>query len=102
MLWGVFLITFIALGNDATPLRLAPRPSIDLHNIDWHLVATFFVMMVLGIAFVESLNLVGWYLARDRTLPTELMQRGGDLLIPKGWAGPALAFGLLAVAYGLR
>jgi len=52
--------------------------------------------------FVESLNWVGWFITRDRALPTELEQPGGDLFIPSGWAGPALALGLLAVAYILR
>lgn len=88
MLWGVFLITFIVAGNEVTPPRLAPCP-----NIDWHFVAPFFVVLPLSVALVESLNWVGWYIARDRAQPTELMQPGGDLLIPGGWTGPALGFG---------
>jgi hypothetical protein len=99
MLWGVFLISFIIYGDMymGTPPRLAPCP-----NPDWHLVASFLVVLSLAVALVESLNWVGWFITRDSALPTELKQPGGDLLVPNGWTGPALAIGLLAVAYVLR
>jgi hypothetical protein len=102
MLWGVFLITFIVLGNDATPPQLAPCPTIDSHNIDWHLVGSFFVVMFLGIAFVESLNWIGWLIKQHQAIAAESERPSGDLLIPNGWAGPGLAFGLLFVSYIMR
>jgi hypothetical protein len=102
MLWGVFLVIFIVLGNDATPPRLAPCPTIDLHNIDWHFVASFFVVIFLAIVCVESLNWVGWLIMREQALAAESERPGGDLLIPSGWAGPGLAFGLLVASYVMR
>jgi hypothetical protein len=102
MLWGVLLISFIVSGNEGTPPGLAPCPTIDLHNIDWHFVASFFVVMFLAIALVESLNWVGWLITRDQAQAAEPERPGGDLLIPSGWAGPGLAFGLLVVSYVMR
>jgi hypothetical protein len=97
MLLGVLLITFIVLGNDATPPRLAPCPSLD-----WQDVTSFLVALSLAIAFVESLNWLRWLITRDRVLPAESDQPSGDLLIPSGWAGPGLTLGLIAMAYVLR
>jgi hypothetical protein len=97
MLWGGFLITFIVLGNDVTPPRLAPCPSLD-----WQDVTSFLVALSFAIAFVESLNWVGWLITRDQALTADSERPGGNLLIPSGWAGPGLAVGLIAVAYVLR
>jgi len=58
-------------------------------------------MLSVAVALVESLNWVGWFINRDGGLRTESGQPGGDLFIPNGWAGPAFALGLLAVAYVL-
>jgi hypothetical protein len=97
MLSGVLLITLIYLGPEGTQQRLAPCP-----NIDWHFFTSFFIVLSLAIAVVESLNWGGWFITRDGGLRTELGQPGGELFIPNGWAGPALALGLLAVTYVLR
>ncbi len=96
MLSSALLITFMVLGYEGTPRELALCP-----NFDWHSVASFFVMLSVAVALVESLNWVGWFINRDGGLRTELGQPGGDLFIPNGWAGPAFALGLLAVAYVL-
>ena len=97
MLSGLLFNTFIVWGTDSTARHFAPCP-----NFDWHSVASFFVVLSLDIALIESLNWVGWLIMRDGGLRTELEQSGGNLFIPNGWAGPALALGLLAVAYALR
>jgi hypothetical protein len=97
MLSGELFITFMVWGAEGTARHFAPCP-----NFDWHSVASFFVVLSLAIALIESLNWVGWFITRDEGLRTELEQSGGDLFIPNGWAGPALALGLLAVAYVLR
>jgi hypothetical protein len=91
--WGGVLMIFMVLGNEGTP---PPCP-----NLGWHFVASFFVVLSLAVALVESLNWVGWFITRGGGLRTELVQPGGDLFIPNGWAGPALTLGLLAVAYVL-
>jgi hypothetical protein len=97
LLWGAVLIIFMVLGNEATPPQLAPCP-----NFNWHLVASFFVVLSLAIAIVESMNWVGWFITRHPVKPTEIGKPGGDLLVPNGWTGPGLAVALLAVAYVLR
>jgi hypothetical protein len=99
MLWGVVLMTFIVYGhpNEGVPPGLAPCP-----DLDWRFVLSSLVVLSLAVAIVETLNWVGWLITRDRALPIELEQLGGGLFIPSGWVGPALALGLLVVAYGLR
>lgn len=101
---GVLLTTYTFFGYDYLPWALAPCP-----NPAWQDVASFFIVLSLGVALVEGLNWVGWLITRDSSRPanfevprSESEPSRRDLLIPRGWTGLALGLILLIIPYVLH
>lgn len=101
---GILLTIFTFFGYDYVPRALAPCP-----NPAWQDIASFFIVLSLGVALVEGLNLVGWLVTHDSArlanfeVPRSKSEpSNGDLLIPRGWTGLVLGLVLLITPYVLH
>jgi len=92
---------FTFLGDGYLPPRLAPCPGTS-----WQDVASFFIVISIGMTFIEGLNWAAWWITcdlRERSNSegdTETLR--GDLVIPGGWIGLAFGLILLIVPYVLH
>jgi hypothetical protein len=101
----VALLTLSTVGGFDSDL---PRPPCSYAG--WREILPFFLVLSAAVALVEGLNWVTWLISRNLPmrgdsirLQTQLDPTSGfDLLVPAGWIGVVMSFGLLFLTYRLH
>jgi hypothetical protein len=105
VLLAVALFTFTAVDGGDSPL---PPPACS--NAGWQEIVPFFLVLSAAIALIEGLNWLSWFMSRNLPIRGVFIRSqtqpepttGVDLLVPDGWIGAVLGFGLLFLTYRLH